>query len=307
MAGASRAAPRACATIGPTCLTGTQALRIRGHVQPALAGTPPPHVTAYRPGTLTFRMTTESNNGQVTADVRRSPDLSRPRWACSEVLTHKGGVPCKVGAGALVPRRSTTAGVPGPRRNADECDAGWFAPVATRRRPMFRAFKRPEHRAALPDPSRHTCACQPRPRSPDVPASIGTPVPAAPRRPLPARGNSLVDLSPPRSLCMSAPTGHASMPARGFPGALSDAWTRASGQSMARQSLRRARSGAYSVLRNSAMATASMPSPITATSPSDTPSGTTQPAHVTPGASACPAAGLMARWLNTARRIGSTM
>src|SRR5262245_5465622 len=29
------------------------------------------------------------------------------------------------------------AGVPGPRRNADECDAGWFAPVATRRRPIF--------------------------------------------------------------------------------------------------------------------------------------------------------------------------
>src|SRR5215472_13973883 len=39
--------------------------------------------------------------------------------------------------GALVPRRSTAAGVPGPRRNADECDAGWFAPVATRRRPML--------------------------------------------------------------------------------------------------------------------------------------------------------------------------
>src|SRR5579859_447654 len=30
------------------------------------------------------------------------------------------------------------AGVPGPRRNADDCDAGWFAPVATRRRPMLR-------------------------------------------------------------------------------------------------------------------------------------------------------------------------
>src|SRR6266851_1203007 len=30
------------------------------------------------------------------------------------------------------------AGVPGPRRNADECDAGWFAPVATRRRPNLR-------------------------------------------------------------------------------------------------------------------------------------------------------------------------
>src|SRR5580700_520698 len=40
-------------------------------------------------------------------------------------------------SGALVPRWGTTAGVPGPRRSADECDAGWFAPVATRRRSMF--------------------------------------------------------------------------------------------------------------------------------------------------------------------------
>jgi len=32
------------------------------------------------------------------------------------------------------------AGVPGPRRNADDCDAGWFAPVATRRRPVFAAL-----------------------------------------------------------------------------------------------------------------------------------------------------------------------
>src|ERR1043166_3887488 len=39
--------------------------------------------------------------------------------------------------GALVPRRGTDAGVPGPRRSADECDAGWFAPVATRRRSLF--------------------------------------------------------------------------------------------------------------------------------------------------------------------------
>jgi hypothetical protein len=39
--------------------------------------------------------------------------------------------------GALVPRWGTVAGVPGPRRSADECDAGWFAPVATRRRPFY--------------------------------------------------------------------------------------------------------------------------------------------------------------------------
>ena len=35
------------------------------------------------------------------------------------------------------------AGVPGPRRNADDCDAGWFAPVATRRRSIFGAFQAP--------------------------------------------------------------------------------------------------------------------------------------------------------------------
>src|SRR5262249_14546191 len=29
---------------------------------------------------------------------------------------------------------------PGPRRNADDRDAGWFAPVATRRRPMLGPF-----------------------------------------------------------------------------------------------------------------------------------------------------------------------
>jgi hypothetical protein len=39
--------------------------------------------------------------------------------------------------GALVPRWGTVAGVPGPRRSADERDAGWFAPVATRRRPFY--------------------------------------------------------------------------------------------------------------------------------------------------------------------------
>ena len=41
------------------------------------------------------------------------------------------------------------AGVPGPRRNADECDAGWFAPVATRRRPIFGALRAPSRRLAV--------------------------------------------------------------------------------------------------------------------------------------------------------------
>src|SRR5487761_389111 len=63
----------------------------------------------------------------------------------------------------------------------------------------------------------------------------------------------------------------------------------------------------YSGFRNPKIATTSIPAPITATSPSDTPSGTGQPAQVTAGASWCTACGLTVRWLNTARRIGSTM
>ncbi len=59
------------------------------------------------------------------------------RFASNPVLTHMGAVRCNMLTGALVPRWGTVAGVPGPRRNADECDAGWFAPVATRRRPFL--------------------------------------------------------------------------------------------------------------------------------------------------------------------------
>jgi hypothetical protein len=62
-----------------------------------------------------------------------------PRSGCNWVLTHWGVFPCTIHIDALVPRRSITAGVPGPRRNADDRDAGWFAPVATRRRPMLGA------------------------------------------------------------------------------------------------------------------------------------------------------------------------
>ncbi len=64
-----------------------------------------------------------------------------PRSGCNWVLTHWGVFPCTIHIDALVPRRSITAGVPGPRRNADDRDAGWFAPVATRRRPNFAAFR----------------------------------------------------------------------------------------------------------------------------------------------------------------------
>src|SRR6202167_3259084 len=60
-----------------------------------------------------------------------------PRSGCNWVLTHWGVFACSIHSGALVPRRSAAAGVPGPRRNADDRDAGWFAPVATRRRPNF--------------------------------------------------------------------------------------------------------------------------------------------------------------------------
>jgi hypothetical protein len=47
---------------------------------------------------------------------------------------------------------------------------------------------------------------------------------------------------------------------------------------------RRPRSDIYSVLLNSAMAIAVIPTPITATMPSDSHSGTTQPAQVMLGA-----------------------
>ena len=63
----------------------------------------------------------------------------------------------------------------------------------------------------------------------------------------------------------------------------------------------------YSVLRNSAMAMASMASPMAATMARDSPTGTTQPNQVMPGLRACTARGLTDRWSNTACRIGTTM
>jgi len=51
----------------------------------------------------------------------------------------------------------------------------------------------------------------------------------------------------------------------------------------------------YSVLRNSAIATVSMPRPMMATRASDSDWGTSQPAQLTPGASAWTANGLMVR------------
>src|SRR5215472_4587648 len=69
------------------------------------------------------------------------------RFASNPVWTHMGAVRCNMLTGALVPRWGTVAGVPGPRRSADECDAGWFAPVATRRRSMSRVLRDLDRRA----------------------------------------------------------------------------------------------------------------------------------------------------------------
>jgi hypothetical protein len=65
--------------------------------------------------------------------VRKTP---RRAATGNPVLTHKGGFRCNMHTVLWSPV-GAPAGVPGPRRNADECDAGWFAPVATRRRPIF--------------------------------------------------------------------------------------------------------------------------------------------------------------------------
>src|SRR6185437_4510299 len=94
-------------------------------------------------------------------------DLLRlvPRSGCNWVLTHWGVFPCTIHIDALVPRRSITAGVPGPRRNADERDAGWFAPVATRRRTMLGAF--------LPLANGSQCSSGGRPPGPPGRPSVG--------------------------------------------------------------------------------------------------------------------------------------
>src|SRR5579875_4177144 len=75
-----------------------------------------------------------------------------------------GPVRCNMHTGALVPRWGTVAGVPGPRRNADECDAGWFAPVATRRRSLFRCRWHLHRRLAVPPGA--ALGPQPLPREP---------------------------------------------------------------------------------------------------------------------------------------------
>src|SRR5258708_39053550 len=63
----------------------------------------------------------------------------------------------------------------------------------------------------------------------------------------------------------------------------------------------------YSVLRNSAIATAVLPRPMMVTIPSDRPSGTTHPAQVMPGDRCCSDAAALVRWLDTACRNGPPM
>jgi hypothetical protein len=60
---------------------------------------------------------------------------------------HRGGIRCSIQSVLWSPV-GAPAGVPGPRRSADDCDAGWFAPVATRRRPMLGPFG-PRRRLAV--------------------------------------------------------------------------------------------------------------------------------------------------------------
>src|SRR3954453_11753775 len=48
--------------------------------------------------------------------------------ARDNLLTNRGGVRCTVCTGALVPRRSARAGVPGPRRHTDDATPGGLPP-----------------------------------------------------------------------------------------------------------------------------------------------------------------------------------
>jgi hypothetical protein len=101
-------------------------------------------------------------------------------------------------------------------------------------------------------------------------------------------------LEPDHSSCNSAASGAQS--------------TDLGGQILFRRGQRQGAGGAaaYSVRRNSAMATPSMAIPIAATTPSSTSGGTTQLPQVTPGLSAARTAAGMFRWAKTARRMGST-
>ncbi len=234
--------------------------------------------------------------------------------------------------GALVPRRGTTAGVPGPRRNADECDAGWFAPVATRRRSMLGLFgPSPKARSIFPEdtPGPRVALCSglfgPSPKARSI---FPGDTPGAPGRPMLGPLWALAESSqyfpgdtpgPRVALCSRVLGSSECFPVGVTPDlcgakrcgeALGVLWrcecfalvlgrSRGAGPACS--------VGRYSVLRNSMIATMSIPRPMAATMASDSHTGTGQPAQVMPGASWCMASGLRFRWLNTACRIGSTM
>src|SRR5580658_8749724 len=90
------------------------------------------------------------------------------------------------------PAGAPTAGVPGPRRSADECDAGWFAPVATRRRSIF-AVRWYRSRTLA------GCTGTPQaPQSPGAPSAGSTGTPQAPQAPgAPSAGSTGTPEPPP--------------------------------------------------------------------------------------------------------------
>jgi len=235
------------------------------------------------------------------------------------------------------------AGVPGPRRNADECDAGWFAPVATRRRPIFGDIYR------LRRPPWYFPGCAPGPQagpsSPPGPgaatAPLAGPWPPCPRLqglcrpPIPTcgalsrpghgpsrpqddgRGREAVpSLAPPPSPAVTAQLakqcttgahcrrGHFRTANRCVREGRT-CRTRFAARSEINYFLVITESG-YSGLLNVTMATAIMASPMTATIPRHTPIGTAQPPQVRPGTRACMADGGRSRWVNTACRMGYT-
>src|SRR5579859_1246831 len=128
------------------------------------------------------------------------------------------------------------AGVPGPRRNADDCDAGWFAPVATRRRPMLgplpgaspmaRSIPRgddppnpPEPPYARPPPGGLADGSQypPGGRPPEPPGAALCPAPSrGPRRWLAVSPGGTTPRTP-RSRPMPGPLPGASPMARSYP------------------------------------------------------------------------------------------
>jgi hypothetical protein len=247
------------------------------------------------------------------------------RTALRNRLTRTGGFRCKLQAVLWSPV-GAPAGVPGPRRNADECDAGWFAPVATRRRSMF-AARRPAHLGLAVqfrgDPGTPHWL-RPRDhgaRRGNVAARQGDPKEPGPARAgflraagaLEAAAAGTCRRSPvtPHRRRRSGPVvrgGRGKRHAGVFPGRLA---SRCSvGQNCFYQqtvlTLLNPFPGYYSGLLNVTMATPIMVRPITSTMVRDSHIGTTQPPQVIPGDSACMATGSRFRWLNTACRIGPT-